>query len=81
MFCTLAVDTVRIDVEDECIDVNGEYNVVDAVCIRCCRREICLCTLMALHVDAIQIEFDVLSMGTLILMLFTKTAETACIVF
>ena len=31
MFCTLAVDTVSIDVEDECIDVNVEFNVVDAV--------------------------------------------------
>ena len=33
MFCTLAVDTLSIDVDDERIDVNVAFNVVDAVCI------------------------------------------------
>ena len=33
MLCTLTVDSLRIDVDDECIDVNVEFNVVDAVCI------------------------------------------------
>ena len=42
MFCTLAVDTVSIDVEDECIDVNVEFNVVDAVCIGRWHHALCL---------------------------------------
>ena len=42
MFCILAVDTVSIDVDDECIDVNVEFNVVDAVCIGRCHCPLCL---------------------------------------
>ena len=42
MISALAVNTLSIDVDDECIDVNVEFNVVDAVCIGRCHCALCL---------------------------------------